>query len=241
MHHAATLWQACSVMPTLRRTVWTLLRKPQVRQGRQAVNKPCHLPSRPKHWEAARLPPLPRSHGLDFLPLHSSFVKALLTLLVTPVNLEATCVLCCAVLCLAAQSSPTLCDLMDSSPPGFSVHGDSPGKKTGVGSLSLLQRIFPTQESNWSLPHCKRILYQLSYQGSLLPVWLAGSCTWICPASNILKHPHLLCIDLPLGAYFLLRTDDCSVGWAPPNGRNPHCLILIHLCVYPIYICSCGY
>ena len=135
--------------------------------------------------------------------------------------------MCCAVLCLVAQSSPTLCDPMDSSPSGFSVHGDSPGKKTGVGSLSLLQRIFPTQESNRSFPHCKRILYQLSYQGSLLPVWLAGSCTWICPASNILKHPHLLCIDLPLGAYFLLRTDDCSVGWAPPNGRNPHCLILI--------------
>ena len=37
---------------------------------------------------------------------------------------------------------------------------------TGVGSLSLLQQIFPTQESNQSLLHCKRILYQLSYQGS---------------------------------------------------------------------------
>ena len=33
----------------------------------------------------------------------------------------------------------------------------------GVGSLSLLQRIFPTQESNWNLLHCRRILYQLSY------------------------------------------------------------------------------
>ena len=39
-------------------------------------------------------------------------------------------------------------------------------KNTGVGSLSLLQRIFPTQESNWGLLHCRRILYQLSYQGS---------------------------------------------------------------------------
>ena len=37
---------------------------------------------------------------------------------------------------------------------------------TGVGSLSLLQRIFPTQESNWGLLHCRWILYQLSYQGS---------------------------------------------------------------------------
>ena len=38
-------------------------------------------------------------------------------------------------------------------------------KNTGAGSLSFLQQIFLTQESNWSLLHCRRILYQLSYQG----------------------------------------------------------------------------
>ena len=43
---------------------------------------------------------------------------------------------------------------------------NSPGQNTGVGSLSLLQRIFLTQESNWGLLHCRRILYQLSYEGS---------------------------------------------------------------------------
>ena len=41
-------------------------------------------------------------------------------------------------------------------------------KNTGVGSLSLLQGIFPTQESNRGLLHCRWILYQLSYQGSLI-------------------------------------------------------------------------
>ena len=35
-----------------------------------------------------------------------------------------------------------------------------------MGSLSLLQGIFPTQESNQDFLHCRRILYQLSYQGS---------------------------------------------------------------------------
>ena len=35
-------------------------------------------------------------------------------------------------------------------------------KKTGVGSLSLLQQIFPTQELNQGLLHCRQILYQLS-------------------------------------------------------------------------------
>ena len=39
-------------------------------------------------------------------------------------------------------------------------------KKSGVGTLSLFQRIFPTQESNQDLLHCRQILYQLSYQRS---------------------------------------------------------------------------
>ena len=43
---------------------------------------------------------------------------------------------------------------------------DSLGQNTGVGSHSLLQGIFPTQGSNPGLPHCRRILYQLSHKGS---------------------------------------------------------------------------
>ena len=39
-------------------------------------------------------------------------------------------------------------------------------KNTGMGSLSLLQWIFLTQESNWGLLHCRRTLYQLRYRGS---------------------------------------------------------------------------
>ena len=39
-------------------------------------------------------------------------------------------------------------------------------KNTGVGSLSLLQQIFLTQELNRGLLHCRKILYQLSYDGS---------------------------------------------------------------------------
>ena len=47
--------------------------------------------------------------------------------------------------------------------------GNSPGQNTEMGSHSLLQGIFPTQGSNQGLLHCRQILYQLSYQGSLLP------------------------------------------------------------------------
>ena len=43
---------------------------------------------------------------------------------------------------------------------------NSPGQNTGVGSLSLLQGIFPTQRSNPGLLHCRQILCQLRYQGS---------------------------------------------------------------------------
>ena len=70
------------------------------------------------------------------------------------------------VLCLVAQPCPTLWDPMDCSPPGSSVHGDSPGKNTGVGCHFLLPGIFPTQGLNPGLPHCRQILYRLSHQGS---------------------------------------------------------------------------
>ena len=43
---------------------------------------------------------------------------------------------------------------------------NSLGQNTGVGSLSLLWGILPTQGSNPGLLHCRRILYQLSHQGS---------------------------------------------------------------------------
>ena len=50
----------------------------------------------------------------------------------------------------------------------------SPGQNTGVGSLSLLQGIFPAQGSNPGLLHCRRILYQLSHQGRLkIMKWVA--------------------------------------------------------------------
>ena len=93
----------------------------------------------------------------------------------------------------AAQSCPALCDPMDSSLPGSSVHGIFQARvlewvalsfSAGVGSLSLLQGIFPTQESNWVLLHCRWILYQLSYQGNpphcyyALPISLERELLW---------------------------------------------------------------
>ena len=63
--------------------------------------------------------------------------------------------------------SPTLqVDSLPSEPQGEP-------KNTGVGSLSLLQEIFLTQESHWGLLHDRRILYQLSFQGSPALIYIS--------------------------------------------------------------------
>ena len=56
-----------------------------------------------------------------------------------------------------AQLCLTLCN-----PMNCTVHGIPTGQNTGVGSLFLLQGVFPIQESNPGLSHCRQILYQLS-------------------------------------------------------------------------------
>ena len=59
-------------------------------------------------------------------------------------------------------------------PHGLHSPWNSPGQNTGVGSLPLLQGIFPTQGSNPDLLHCRWILYHLSYEGSLrILEWVA--------------------------------------------------------------------
>ena len=64
---------------------------------------------------------------------------------------------------------------MDCTLPGSSVHGDSPGKNTGVCCHALFQGIFPTQGLILDLLRCKWVLYCLSHQGS--PRWsLSEDC-----------------------------------------------------------------
>ena len=67
-------------------------------------------------------------------------------------------------LCLVTQSCPTLWDPVDCSLPGPSVHGILWARI--VGNHSLLHGIFPTQELNPGLLHCRRIICLLSHQGS---------------------------------------------------------------------------
>ena len=62
---------------------------------------------------------------------------------------------------------------------------NSPGQNIGVGSCSLLQGIFPIQGSNLGLPHCRRILNQLSHRGSSLSCRLEPNSTL-----GSMFHPH---------------------------------------------------
>ena len=64
-------------------------------------------------------------------------------------------------------------------------------KNTGVGSLSLLQGIFPTQELNWGLLHCRRILYQLTYQGGpeIQMTDKAYTCTFCAVGCLVYRSP----------------------------------------------------
>ena len=87
------------------------------------------------------------------------------------------CVLCCV------QSCPALHDTMDCSPPGFSVHGDSPGKNTGVGCHALLQGIFLTQGSN---PHLLCLLHRQADSLPLAPPGETLQCFYPLVVTRVL-------------------------------------------------------
>ena len=114
-----------------------------------------------------------------------------------------------SVLCLITQSCLTLCEPMDCSLPGSSVHGDSLGENTRVGCHALLQGIFPIQGLNPGLPHCRRILYHLNHQESLCKVYFQIKM----PPTLVQKQNRLFWEN------HQLASNKCLHGW-------------IHLCVY---------
>ena len=76
-------------------------------------------------------------------------------------------------MCKHAHSCPTLCHPTYCSSPKVLCPWDFPDKNTGVGCHVLLQGIFPTQESNLGLLHCRQILHHWDS-------WEAPNCRWLC-------------------------------------------------------------
>ena len=118
------------------------------------------------------------------------------------------------------QSCLILCD-----PNGI------PGRNTGVGSLSFLQGIFPTQGSNPGLLHCRQIIYQLSHQGSpVLAVCCRSNRKLSFPWSCFLPSPRFC-----PGSVMVL-------SMAPGTGAGPASLCFIipgfshGLCSFPTII-----
>ena len=111
------------------------------------------------------------------------------------------------MLAKSLQLCPTLCDPMACSPPGSSVHGDSPGKNTGMGCHALLQGIFPTEGLNLCL------LCLLHWQAGSLPTEPPGK-----PESQYMgghkKVRHNLVIKQQPYAW------DCVRGWQYVNSNK---------------------
>ena len=121
---------------------------------------------------------------------------------------------------------------MDCIPPGSSVHGDCPGKNIGVGCHALLQGIFLTQGLNPGLPHCRWIIYHLSYKESarqnLESLYAPPPQNWI----NFLGRTKVASvrwaaqnrsfIELALGSFLILFAVHLSIKSAsPPISTEP--------------------
>ena len=133
---------------------------------------------------------------------------------------------------------------------------EAPGKpkNTGVGSLSLLQQIFPTQESNQGLLHCKRILYQLSYQLSQRPsIWCEFTvccvCVCVCEHSGTqsclfvipwtIAHQAPLSVGFPRQEYWS-RLPFPSPGDLPSPGIKPESFASLALAGRFFTLCHLG-
>ena len=92
-------------------------------------------------------------------------------------------------------------------PHGLYSPWNSPGQNTGVDSLSLLQGIFPTQELNQGLLHCRQIIYQLSYEGSPLK----------SRDITLLTKVRLVKAMAFSSSYVRMSDLDHKEGWAPKN------------------------
>ena len=123
-------------------------------------------------------------------------------------------------------------------PHGLYSSWNSPGQNIGVGSISLLQGIFPTQESSPGLLHCRWILYQLSHRGSpRILEWVAypfsSGSSWprnwtsvSCIAGGLftnwaIKEAKLYILGIFLYIGFLCALFNCCIEKeGPPNNQR---------------------
>ena len=115
-------------------------------------------------------------------------------------------------LCLVAQLCLILCNPMDCSPPGSSVHGDFLGKNTGVSCHDLLQENFAIHGWNPGFPHYRWIPYHLSHQESpRILEWVAS------PFSKGSFQPRIELGSRTLQEFYQLSYQGSPFGFAIQN------------------------
>ena len=136
--------------------------------------------------------------------------------------------LCCS---FVAQSCSTLCNPMDCSLPGSSVHGNFPGKNTGVGCYAFLQGNFPDPGIEMGSP---------ALQANSLPTELPGKTIFLCLVLGIYSDFILLHATVQFSQHLLLkrlffstvyacllchRLSDCIWGlfYNLITSQKPHC------------------
>ena len=94
----------------------------------------------------------------------------------------------------------------------------------GVGSLSFLQGIFPTQELNQGLLHCRRILYQLNYEGNSLWLAVMTKLDSVSKSRDITLPTKVHVVKVWFSSSHVWMWElDHKEGWAPKNGCFLNC------------------
>ena len=97
---------------------------------------------------------------------------------------------------------------MDSSPPGYSVHGDSPGKNTGLGCYACLPPgDLPNPGIDLGLPHCRQILYHLSHQRETQDLLSISKCKHLLFR---LKTKTEIMVSISQNSIFIFKTNIIS-------------------------------
>ena len=125
-----------------------------------------------------------------------------------------------SVCMLVTQLCLTLCNSMDCSPPGSSIHGIFPGKNTRVDCHFFLQGIFPTQRSNPSLSHCRQTLLW-AIREALYPI--------LYPKVSLIHSLLLLHITIPAKALNYLWLGLPASDHLQPQIYLDHNLLKKHL------------
>ena len=107
-----------------------------------------------------------------------------------------------------AQSRPTLCDPMDCSLPGPSVHEILQARILEWVAMPSSRGIFPTQGSILGLPHCSQILYHLSTRPKVLE------------KRRILYSYDQVLNSMGLTSWVVTCTGVDPVGWNPPSHHH---------------------